>query len=136
MDFRLSNAIPSGFTTNSELRIPDSGYITSAEAAAQLGVSQSTVQNWYRSGALSGKQDDRQSPLWIRWTEDVVYRLNGGATPDPRMVSVRSLCRSQGKRPDKVLAWAQANEHTIYRLRRGSDLRFYILPHESSVPPQ
>jgi DNA invertase Pin-like site-specific DNA recombinase len=136
MDFRLSNAIPSGFTTNSELRIPDSGYVTSAEAATQLGVSQSTVQKWYRSGALSGKQDDRRSSLWIRWTEDVVYRLNGGATPDPRMVSVRSLCRLQGKRPDEVLAWAKANQHTIYRLRRGSSLLFYILPHEPSVPPQ
>jgi DNA invertase Pin-like site-specific DNA recombinase len=136
MDFRLSNAIPSGFTTNNGLRIPESGYITSAEAAAQLGVSQSTVQKWYRSGVLSGKQDHRQSPLWIRWTDDVVYRLNGGATPDPRMVSVRSLCLSQAKRPDQVLAWAQANEHTIYRLRRGSALLFYILPRGSSVPPQ
>jgi hypothetical protein len=136
MDFRLSNAIPSGFTTNRELRVPDSGYITSAEAAAQLGVSQSTVQKWYRSGLLSGKQDSRQAPLWIRWTDDVMCRLNGGAVPVPRMVSVRSLCRSQGMRPDEVLAWAQANEHTIYRLRRGSSLRFYILPHESSVRPQ
>jgi len=136
MDFRRSNAIPSGFTTNAELRIPDSDYITSAEAAAQLHVSQATVQKWYRLGVLSGKQDGPQSPLWICWAEDVVYRLNGGATPDPRMVSVRSLCRSQGRRPDEVLAWAQANGHTIYRLRRGSAMRFYILPCQPSVPPE
>jgi excisionase family DNA binding protein len=134
MDFRLSNAIPSGFTTNTELRIPDSGYITSAEAAEQLGVDQTTIQKWYRSGVLTGKQDGRQAPLWIRWTEDVVYRLNGGATPDTRMVSVRFLCRSQEKRPDEVLSWARENGHGIYRLRRGSAMRFYILPQESSVP--
>jgi hypothetical protein len=134
MDFRLSNAIPSGFTTNTELRIPDSGYITSAEAAEQLDVHQTTIQKWYRLGILSGKHDGGQSPLWIRWTEDVVHRLNGGATPDPRMVSVRSLCRSQSKRPDQVLAWAQDSDHTMYRLRRGSAMRFYILPQESSVP--
>jgi excisionase family DNA binding protein len=63
MDFRLSNAIPSGFTTNTELRIPDSGYITSAEAAEQLGVNQTTIQKWYMSGVLTGKQDGRQAPL-------------------------------------------------------------------------
>ena len=50
MDFRLSNAIPSGFTTHAELRLPASGYITSAEAAVQLGVSQSTIQKWYKTG--------------------------------------------------------------------------------------
>jgi excisionase family DNA binding protein len=57
MDFRLSNAIPSGFTTTAALRIPQTGYLTSAEAAKQLGVSQSTVQKWYRLGVLSGKHD-------------------------------------------------------------------------------
>jgi DNA invertase Pin-like site-specific DNA recombinase len=134
MDFRLSNAIPSGFTTNTELRIPDSGYITSAEAAEQLDVHQTTIQKWHRLGILPGKHDGGRSPLWIRWTEDVLCRLNGGATPDPRMVSVRSLCRSQSKRPDQVLAWAQDSGHTIYRLRRGSAMRFYILPQESSIP--
>jgi hypothetical protein len=134
MDFRLSNAIRSGFTTNTELRIPSSGYITSAEAAAQLGVHQTTIQKWYGLGILSGKHDGGQSPLWIRWNEDVVYRLNGGATPDRRMVSVRSLCQSQAKRPDQVLSWAHDNGHGIYRLRRGLAMRFYILPQEPLVP--
>jgi DNA invertase Pin-like site-specific DNA recombinase len=133
-DFRLSNTIPSGFTTNTQLRIPDSGYVTSAEAAEQMGVDQTTIQKWYRWGVLTGKQDGRQAPLWIRWTEDVVYRLNGGAPPDARMVSVRSLCRSQDNRPDQVFSWARDSGHRIYRLRRGSVMRFYILPQESSVP--
>lgn len=134
MDFRLSNTIPSGFTTNPELRLPQTGYITSAEAAEQLGVSQSTVQKWYRLGILSGKHDSGQAALWIRWTQNVGERLTGGATPDLRMVSVRTLCRIQGKRPDEVLAAAQQQGHTIYRLRRGTALRFYILPDKLSLP--
>ena len=134
MDFRLSNAIPSGFTTSAELRLPDSGYVTSAEAATQLGVSQSTIQNWYRLGVLSGKHDSQQSPLWIHWTDDEAYRLSGGATPDPRMVSVRSLCASRGKSPDQILVWAQGSGHTIYRLRRNSAMRFFVLPGEPPVP--
>jgi DNA invertase Pin-like site-specific DNA recombinase len=133
MDFRLSNQIPSGFTTNAELRQPETGYVTSAEAAAQLGVGQTTVQRWYRLGVLPGKHAGGQSPLWIQWSEELSYRLAGGATPDPRMVSVRSLCRVQGKRPEEILVWAQENGHEIYRLRRGTDLRFFILPKESST---
>ncbi len=134
MDFRLSNAIPSGFTTNSQLRASDTGYITSAEAAARLGVGQSCIQRWYRLGVLVGKHDGGQSPLWIHWTEEMAQRLQGGATPDPRMVSVRSLCLQQGRRPDEILAWALANAHHIYRLRRGSTLKFFLLPAPASPP--
>lgn len=138
MDLRRSNSIPSGFTSNAGLRIPDSGYITSSEAATQLGVDQTTIQKWYRLGVLTGKHNGGQSQLWIHWVKDVMDRLNGGATPDPRMVSVRSLCRIQKKCPDEVLAWAQAEGHGIYRLRRGTAMRFFILPHgvpqEDSAP--
>lgn len=132
MDFRLSNAIASGFTTTAELRLPETGYVTSAEAAEQLGVSQTTLQKWYRLGVLGGKHDGGQAPLWIRWTDSVRERLNGGATPDPRMVSVRRLCHTQNKQPDKILSWAQQRGHAIYRLRRGARLRFFVLPVEPS----
>lgn len=134
MDFRLSNAIPSGFTTNAELRIRDTGYITSAEAAKLLGVNQTTVQKWYRCGFLPGKHDGGQTPLWIKWSEELEYRLTGGATPDPRMVTVRSLCQQMGKTREEVYAWALENNHTIFRLRRGISMRFYILPKDTSAP--
>jgi hypothetical protein len=136
MDFRLSNAIPSGFTTNADLRIPDTGYITSAEAAQQLGVNVTSIQKWYKWGILSGQQDGPGMPLWIEWNDDVMRRLNGGATPDPRMVSVRSLCMDRGQRPDAIFAWAGEQGHQIYRLRRASALRFFILPHEASIPSE
>lgn len=131
MDFRRSNEIPSGFTTNEALRLTTGGYITSAEAAKQLAVNQTTIQKWYRLGILAGKHDGGQSPLWIAWTEDVLHRLSGSACPDARMVSVRSLCWSQNKSPDEILAWAQTQEHQIYRLRRGTTMRFFILPKDT-----
>jgi DNA invertase Pin-like site-specific DNA recombinase len=134
MDFRLSNSIPSGFTTHVELRLPHTGYLTSAEAAAQLGVNQSTVQRWYKLGLLPGQHAGGQCPLWIHWTDDLNYRLTGGATPDPRMVSVRSLCQSQRRHPDDVLAWAQEQGCEIYRLRRGKSMLFFILAPEGSIP--
>lgn len=132
MDFRLSNSIPSGFTTNEALRLADNGYITSGEAAKQLKISQTTVQKWYKLGILAGKHDGGQSPLWIEWNEDVLYRLSGSAIPDIRMVSVRSFCHSQNKRPDEALTWAQVKGYAIYRLRRGTAMRFFILPKNAS----
>jgi DNA invertase Pin-like site-specific DNA recombinase len=128
MDFRLSNSIPSSFTTADPLRRKESGFITSAEAAIRLGVHQTRIQRWYRLGMLPGKHAGGQSALWIEWSKETFYRLGGEATPDPRMVSLRSLCRLHGKNEDEALRWAQENKHQIYRLRRGSVFRFYILP--------
>ena len=136
MDFRRSNGIPSGFTTTAALRLPETGYLTSAEVAQRLGVSQSTVQKWYRLGLLSGKHDGGPATLWIRWTDDLGQRLLGAATPDPRMVSMRALCQAQGQHPDAVLAWAQQHGHAVYRLRRGTSVRFYVLPAQRPVPLQ
>jgi hypothetical protein len=128
MDFRRSNAIASGFTTTPILRLPESAYLTSAEAAERLGICQATVQKWYKLGVLQGRHAGGQAQLWIQWTDDLEERLSGRATPDPRMVSVRSLCNVRGQGPDEVLAWAQAQGHTIYRLRRGTAMRFYVAP--------
>jgi hypothetical protein len=44
------------------------------------------------------------------------------------MVSVRRLCREQAKPPGEVLRWASVSGHAIYRVRRGTGFRFYILP--------
>jgi hypothetical protein len=132
MDFRLTNAIPSGFTTNANLRIPDTGYITCAEAAQQLGVSQRTIPNWYQWGVLPGKQDETGKPIWIEWNDDIMHRLNGGAIPDPRMVSMRMLSRTLNKERRDVLTWAAAQGHTIYRLLRGKTLCFFVLPNTES----
>ncbi len=136
MDFRRSNAIPSRFTTTTTLRVSDSTYLTTAEAAAALGIEQTTVQKWYKWGVLQGKHAGGQAQLWIAWTDDIAERLTGRAIPDPRMVSVRALCRTQGKRPEEILRWAQAKGHTIYRLRRGTAMRFFLLPQTTEPPAQ
>jgi hypothetical protein len=44
------------------------------------------------------------------------------------MVSVRRLCQDGGKPPEEVLRWARDQGHEIFRLRRRTAYRFYILP--------
>jgi hypothetical protein len=128
MDFRLTNEIPSGFTKTPELRIADNDYLTSAEAAERLGVTQGTIQRWYKLGIVSGKHVGEQSRLWIFVNEEVEYRLKGGAKPDARMVSIKRLSREQRKNWEQIVVGAQSQGDQIYRLRRGSRESFYILP--------
>lgn len=136
MDFRKSNQIPSTFVCKTQtLRSDERIYLTSAEAAERLGISQITVPKWYRLGLLPGKRDPGHSVLWIQMSEDLEYRLRGGAIPDPRMLTVRALCRTRNMTPDQVLAWAQSEGHKIFRMQVGKILRFYILPAEASAMP-
>jgi DNA invertase Pin-like site-specific DNA recombinase len=128
MDFRLSNGIPSGFTVNPALRLTENGYLTTAEAAARLEINQTTVQKWYKLGLLQGKHAGGQKALWIAWTEEAESRLGGQASFDPRMTSVKSLCKVQGKTWEQVIRWCVEEGHQIYRLRRGTTFRFYVLP--------
>ena len=93
-----------------------------------LMVDQSRVQTWFRCGVLSGKQDAAQRQLWIRWNDDVARRLQGAAPLNRRMVSVRRLCAQEGKLPAEVFTWASTQGHEILRVRRGTSVRFYILP--------
>jgi hypothetical protein len=128
MDFRVSNAIPSGLTASPTMRLPESGYLSSAEAAERLGIAQATVQHWFHLGLLAGKQDAAQRQLWVAWDADTARRLDGRAALDPGMVSLRRLCAEQGRRWDEVLAWAVSAGHGIYRVRRGEICKFYLRP--------
>ncbi|MDH3675329.1 MAG: recombinase family protein [Anaerolineae bacterium] len=124
--------IPSRFSTNPALRLPAADYLTSAEAATQLGVSQAAIQKWWRQGILAGKQSVADSRLWIQWSSQVKSFLDGTAALDPHMVSVRSLCQERNQSPEAIFAWARLNQYSIFRLQRGSRYAFYILPHSPS----
>jgi DNA invertase Pin-like site-specific DNA recombinase len=135
LDFRRSNQIASSFVCKTQcLHTGEKTYLSSAEAAKQLGVSQSAIQKWYQLGLLPGKRDPGHSVLWIQLSEDLEYRLKGGAVPDPRMLTVRALCKTKKMSPDQVMAWAQSQGHKIYRMQAGKLLRFYILAADSSAP--
>ena len=117
MDFRLSNGIPSGFTVSPQFRLTENGYLTSAEAAARLEINQTTVQKWYKLGLLPGKHAGGQKALWIAWTEEVEQCLGGQASFDPRMASVKSLCKLQGKHlgtGDPVVCGGKATRSIVY----------------------
>lgn len=135
MDFRLSNGIPSGFTASPHLRLREHGYITTAEAAARFEINQTTVQKWHKLGLLQGKQAGKPSHLWLAWTDAVEQRLGGQASFDPRMISLKALCKTREQSWEQVVRWCLEEGHHIYRLRRGTTFRFYVRPGSGSLQP-
>jgi hypothetical protein len=79
-------------------------------------------------GLLLGKHAGGQKALWIERTAEAEARLGGQARFDPRMTSVKSLCKFQSKTWEQVIRWCVEEGHQIYRLRRGTTFRFYVLP--------
>ena len=62
-------------------RDPGEGPFTADEAAAELGVSMTTVHRWLREGLLAGTQLTQGAPWQIVLTEDVRRRLTAGEAP-------------------------------------------------------
>jgi DNA invertase Pin-like site-specific DNA recombinase len=123
--FRSLHQIPSTFSRNPTLRIPDSGYLTAAEVAAQLEVGGYAVRYWCQKGILTGKLTG--SFWWIRWQDEYETQLKGDAPLDPNMIAVRLLAKRRGQTTKEIFAWARQVGYDIYRLRRGTVMKFYIL---------
>jgi DNA invertase Pin-like site-specific DNA recombinase len=133
MDFRLSNNIPSGFTTASGFK-ESVGYVTSSEIGIQLGVDKTTVQKWFKIGILHGRgRISKQGMLWIYWNEEVKKRLDGTASFDSTVKTFRSIMKTTGMTQQEVIKWANDNDNEIIRLRRGKTLHFFIRPYKSQV---
>lgn len=126
--FRTDHAIPSAFTTVEALRLRESGYVTTAEAAAHVDVQPQEVLTWLRWGVVCGKQAEKYGPVWILWNDELRERLSGAAPLDSRMLPVRNLCRERQQTIQDVLAWAREQRCQIYRIRRGTGYRLYLMP--------
>jgi len=65
-----------------EARDPREGPFTADEAAAQLGVTSSTIHRWLRDGVLPGKQLAPCAPWRILLSEELRARLLRGCAPE------------------------------------------------------
>ncbi len=63
------------------VRDPREGPFTADEAAAELGVSMSTIHRWLRTGVLAGEQMTPGAPWRIILSDEVRRRLSEGAAP-------------------------------------------------------
>jgi DNA invertase Pin-like site-specific DNA recombinase len=87
---------------------PREGPFTADEAAAELGISGSTVHLWLREGVLAGTQITPGAPWRIVLTEDIRRRLSCGDAP-PDWVGLTEASRRLGL----------AKSHVAYLVKTG-----------------
>jgi excisionase family DNA binding protein len=78
-----------------KVRDPKEGPFTADEAAAELGVTMSTIHRWLREGILAGNQMMPGAPWKILLTDEVRRKLTGGDAPEG-WVSVSEAARRLG----------------------------------------
>ena len=76
-------------------RDPKEGPFTADEAAAELGVTMTTIHCWLREGILAGSQVAPGAPWRILLTDEVRRKLSGGDAPEG-WVSVSEAARRLG----------------------------------------
>jgi excisionase family DNA binding protein len=65
-----------------QARDPKEGPFTADEAAAELGVTMTTIHHWLREGILAGNQMMPGAPWKILLTDEVRRKLSGGDAPE------------------------------------------------------
>ncbi len=134
MDFRLSNKIPSSFTTSSELRIPDNGYVSSSELSKMLNkASIPTIQRWFRDGILEGHHAGGQCQLWIKVSEKRLHELDGSYSIGPEANTLMKLRSTLNKSTKDAVVWARNNGHKVIRVLRGQRYQFYVIPNNDEA---
>jgi DNA invertase Pin-like site-specific DNA recombinase len=93
------------------------GLICVREAGERLGISLSMVRLWFRRGALVGHQRRQQTPIWVRVTEDDLWRLDGSTQPRPGLVPVNEAAQMLGMTVDQVWEQVRSGKLLPYRLR-------------------
>jgi DNA invertase Pin-like site-specific DNA recombinase len=131
---RQQHAIPSAcppFSQGSEPR--GDGLVTVKAAARQLGVAPGRIVTWFRRGLLAGHQRQRNSPVWVRLTEEDLERLNGSSPHQPEMEEWNELIRHSNLTVDQVRAEICAGRWLPYRLRLNNRWRWYVIRRDNDA---
>ena len=102
------------------------GLIAVSEAADRLGVSRTMILDWFRQGLIVGHQRKRQTPIWVRLTEDDVKRLNGSTPLRPDLVEIGEAARILGMTTEQVWEQVRAQQLIPYRLFIKNRWRWHV----------
>jgi DNA invertase Pin-like site-specific DNA recombinase len=111
------------------------GLLNAAQVAQQLGVHPCMVSLWFHQGLLSGIQRKPKSPLWIRFTPDDLYHLDGSASWRPDMIPLSGAPQKLGLPPEQIRAMILAGDFLAFRIRYQDSWRWFLLPtHTIPIP--
>jgi DNA invertase Pin-like site-specific DNA recombinase len=96
------------------------GLVSVSVVAAQLRVAPSAVGDWCRWGFLSAQRKAGHDPLWIRWTEDDLARLDGRRVAEGHgRWRLREAQRALGLSREELYQRVREGELLAYRARVG-----------------
>jgi hypothetical protein len=76
---------------------------------------------------LVGHQRQRQAALWVRLTDDDLYRINGSSSLQPDMEPLPDVVRELSLTAEQLRTEVQTGRLLPYRLRIKNRWRWYIL---------
>jgi DNA invertase Pin-like site-specific DNA recombinase len=100
-------------------RDPREGPFTADQAAAELGVSSSTILQWLREGILPGNQLAPGAPWQIVLTEELRNKLTAGQTPEG-WVGLTEAARRLGLPKQRVAYLVKRGKLKAVRVRVGT----------------
>ena len=104
------------------------GLIKAAEAARRLGVHPSMIAQWFRDGLMAGRQRKPGGWLWVRLTEEDLYRLDGSARWLPEMIPLLEVPQKLGVTLEQLRAMLWAGDLTAFRIQHQDAWRWFFLP--------
>jgi DNA invertase Pin-like site-specific DNA recombinase len=104
------------------------GLLPITVVAARIGVHRSIVADWFHAGYLQGHQRCPRAALWLRLTDDDLFRLSGSATQLPEMLPIETAPEILRLNPDQFRAMLQAEKLLPWRIRAGKQFKWFVLP--------
>ncbi len=102
------------------------GFFSASEAAQQLHVSPGMVCEWYRRGRLVGYQERVRTGVWVRLTEDDLYRYGGSAPLTLDLILETDAPTALGLTPQEIRQRVQVGQLLTFRLWRNHLWRWYV----------
>jgi len=127
---RNKHKIPTGSPLQTKQSGPRAdGLISAKEAARQLGVSPTTLLDWFRRGLIPGHQIHPVSPIWIALNDANRHRFDGSLErPAPDMLPLAEASARLGLSPEEVTRHLRAGLLESWRLLISIRYWWYVRP--------
>jgi DNA invertase Pin-like site-specific DNA recombinase len=104
------------------------GLLKSSEVARLLDVHLGMISTWFRQGLIEGHQRKPGGWLWVRFTDQDRFRLDGSAHWQPEMIPLLEAPQLLGLTDEQIRDTIRSGRFCAYRLRHQNTWRWFLLP--------
>lgn len=104
------------------------GLVKSGEVARRLDIHPCMISHWFQQGLVTGHQRQPGGWLWIRFTDQDLFRLDGSAHWQPEMIPLVDAPQILGMTADLLRDTIRSGRLVAFRLHHEDAWRWYLLP--------